>query len=52
MPLTKDEPKYTPTDVQAKVLAILTPNGFVDSTSSGAEGPYGLVLDQVGVWVT
>ena len=42
MPLTNDEPKYTQADVQAKVLAILTPSGFV---SSIAEGSVGLVLD-------
>ena len=47
VPLTNDEPKYAKSDIQAKVLAILTPTGFVDSSTSGSEGPFGLVLDQV-----
>lgn len=45
VPLTVDEPKYTNADVQAKVLAILTPTGYVDSVSADGEGPVGLVLD-------
>eukprot|EP00775_Hariotina_reticulata_P008612 gene8612-8793_t len=54
IPLTDDLPKYGSADVQAKVLAILTPGStFVDSTASAvaaskdAEGqaPVGLVLD-------
>lgn len=45
VPLTVDEPKYTNADIQAKVLAILTPTGYVDSVSADGEGPVGLVLD-------
>ena len=45
--MTKDEPKYTKADVQAKVLAILTASGFVDSVS---DGPVGLVLDQTSFY--
>ncbi|EFJ48362.1 hypothetical protein VOLCADRAFT_120886 [Volvox carteri f. nagariensis] len=47
VPLTNDAPKYGSSDVSAKVLAILTPGGFVASTSEAADqdGPVGLVLD-------
>jgi hypothetical protein len=46
IPLTKDEFKYSKSDVQAKVLAILTSgSGFVKSVSGSTEGQVGLVLD-------
>lgn len=54
IPLTDDSPKYSNTDVSAKVLAILTPGStFVDSTADAIEAagsdaeavPVGLVLD-------
>ncbi|GLI61130.1 hypothetical protein VaNZ11_003405 [Volvox africanus] len=47
VPLTNDAPKYGNSDVHAKVLAILTPGGFVTSTAEAADpdGPMGLVLD-------
>mmetsp|Transcript_36663 Transcript_36663/g.81584 ORF Transcript_36663/g.81584 Transcript_36663/m.81584 type:complete len:1184 (-) Transcript_36663:438-3989(-) len=44
IPLTDDLPKYTQADVSAKLLAILTPSGFVDSVSEGGDA-CGLVLD-------
>ncbi|KAG1655811.1 hypothetical protein FOA52_015847, partial [Chlamydomonas sp. UWO 241] len=59
VPLTDDEPKYGSADVQAKVLAILTTAGFVNSVlailttggfvdsvdAASAEGAVGVVLD-------
>ncbi|KAG2485170.1 hypothetical protein HYH03_016060 [Edaphochlamys debaryana] len=47
VPLTNDGPKYGSADVSAKVLAILTPSGFVESSAEAADadGPVGLVLD-------
>ncbi|GLC41498.1 hypothetical protein PLESTB_001005000 [Pleodorina starrii] len=47
VPLTNDAPKYGSSDVPAKVLAILTPSGFVQSSAEAvdADGPVGLVLD-------
>eukprot|EP00798_Chlamydomonas_sp_ICE-L_P016394 gene16394-22596_t len=46
IPLTNDEFKYSPADVEVTVLAILSPSGYVQSTSEHAEGPFGLVLDK------
>lgn len=46
MPLTNDAPKYGTVDAAAKVLAILTGSGYVDSSAGLEEGaPLGLVLD-------
>ncbi|KXZ50323.1 hypothetical protein GPECTOR_17g962 [Gonium pectorale] len=47
VPLTNDAPKYGSSDASARVLAILTPGGFVTSTeeAADADGPMGLVLD-------
>ncbi|KAL3153432.1 hypothetical protein ABBQ38_011767 [Trebouxia sp. C0009 RCD-2024] len=41
---TLDAPKYEDKAVEAKVMAILSSSGFVDS-SEGCQGPVGLVLD-------
>lgn len=41
---TQDSPKYQDTDIEAKVMAVLSSKGFVDS-SKGCEGTVGLVLD-------
>ena len=46
VPLTNDAPKYGTVDAAAKVLAILSTAGYVDSTDAAPEGaPVGLVLD-------
>ncbi|GFR48410.1 hypothetical protein Agub_g10304, partial [Astrephomene gubernaculifera] len=47
VPLTNDAPKYGSSDVTARVLAILTPAGFVESSAEAADadGPVGLVFD-------
>jgi hypothetical protein len=46
VPLTKDAPKYGSVDVEATVLALLTPGGFVDSSAGLAAGsPLGVVVD-------
>ena len=52
IPFTIDEPKYSNDDLQnAKVLAILTSNGFVDSVAADStEGVIGLVLDQTSFY--
>lgn len=48
---TNDKPKYGDADATAKVLAILTADGFVDSATAGSSdadagaAPVGLVLD-------
>lgn len=53
-PLTDDLPKYGPLDVDAKVLALLTPGGFVDevaqSADDGGETPVGVVLDRTSFY--
>lgn len=52
IPFTNDEPKYANADIEgAKVLAILTSNGFVDSVAADStEGAVGLVLDQTSFY--
>jgi alanyl-tRNA synthetase len=44
-----DAGKYGSADVPAKVCAILSPSGFVDTTD-GAEGPFGVVLDKTSFY--
>lgn len=46
VPLTDDSAKFVQGEVAAKVLAILTPAGFVQSTAESPEGPFGFVLDK------
>ena len=46
VPLTDDAAKYAPTPLNATVLALLTPGGFVaDSGDAPAGAPLGVVLD-------
>ena len=44
VPLTADGAKYGAEDAQTQLLAILSKNGFVQSTAEAGEGPVGLVL--------
>lgn len=44
IPLTDDSSKYTSPSITTKVAAILTKNGFVQSTEEG-DGPVGIVLE-------
>lgn len=45
VPLTNDAPKYGSSNVGAKVLALLTSAGFVDSVDATLDGPVGVVTD-------
>lgn len=50
-PLTNDQPKYEAADVAAKVLAILTKDGFKQSTAEVPEGgAIGIVLDNTSFY--
>ncbi|KIZ04229.1 alanyl-tRNA synthetase [Monoraphidium neglectum] len=51
VPLTNDAPKYGTIDADAKVLAILTAGGYVDSSAALEEGsPLGLVVDNTSFY--
>ncbi|KAK9823718.1 hypothetical protein WJX72_004867 [[Myrmecia] bisecta] len=49
-PVTDDSPKYRPGDVPTRLLAILSPTGFIESTADNGAGPLGLVLERTSFY--
>ena len=42
--------RYSETSVQTKIAAIMTSDGFIESTEDGGSGPYGLILESTSFY--